>query len=525
MTLPSAGSAFGYDILSYNYHVAAAAAAAASHNSLNGSTQSLSSQKSDRSSSGRDSRSERERRDSTSRDGRSMYTNQVDHDKPPFSRVFVVCSKSHSSDDIKTAFEKYGTVEDVWVVKDKHTKESRGVAYVKFSKMSEACLAVESMDGQKINIENDSKPLKVIIAQPKSSKSTEDFNDESALTRLFVVIPKGIEEMDVRKAFESYGEVEYVQIVKDRRTGEKKGFGYVKYNRAYEAALAVENCDKCYKAVMADPKPTKSRKETTESANFFPGNPLPGISNGIDLAMSLPGSNRNPTELSNQLGFTIGSSDGGRNSNSIGNRLQVQVSPSITQEQLARLFDLIPGMELCDVKKNFSTGESKGIAVVVYNSVGSAIYAKEKLNGFEYPPGCKLIVRYAPDEEENLILPPRVPQIEIPQQSQLLYCSVPLPSPKPMSDSDNCVERLFIVCHPSPPPESVLKDIFSRFGDLIDVYLLKNKNFGYAKFSKAEAAEKAIRVLHGAEVMGKRLKVLQAEPPKGNETSRKRPRT
>lgn len=160
MTLPSANSGFGYDLLSYNYHMAAAAAAATTPQPTfnGGSTHSLTSYKSDRSSSGRESR-ERERRDSSSRDNKSLT--QVDHDKPPFSRVFVVCSKSHSSDDLKTAFEQYGCVEDVWVVKDKHTKENRGVAYVKFSKMSEACLAVESLDGKKLNNENDPKPLKV----------------------------------------------------------------------------------------------------------------------------------------------------------------------------------------------------------------------------------------------------------------------------------------------------------------------------------------------------------------------------
>ena len=165
MTLPSANSGIGYDLLSYNYHMAAAAAAASiPHPTFNGgSSHSLASYKSDRSSSGRDSRGERERRDSSSRDNKSLSSNQVDHDKPPFSRVFVVCSKSHSSDDLKTAFEQYGTVKDVWVVKDKHTKENRGVAYVKFSKMSEACLAVESLDGKKLNNENDPKPLKVCI--------------------------------------------------------------------------------------------------------------------------------------------------------------------------------------------------------------------------------------------------------------------------------------------------------------------------------------------------------------------------
>lgn len=356
------------------------------------------------------------------------------------------------------------------------------------------------------------------------------------MTRLFIVIPRGVEEQEVRSAFETFGEVEHVQIVKDRKTGEKKGFGYVRFSRAYVAALAVENCDKMYKAVMAEPRPSKIKKDMLENQVFqnnVPGVGIPSSSvpinpmgSGIDLALNIPKQSRNPQDLAAQLGFNILTPEQNRNS-SIGNRLQIQLSPSITQDQLARLFDLIPGMELCDVKKNFSTGESKGIAVVVYNSVGSAIYAKEKLNGFEYPPGYPLIVRYAPDDDQAVMSapPPRVQTLDlVPSQNQM-FCSVQLPSPKPLSESDTCVERLFIVCQPTPPPENVMKDVFSRFGDLIDVYILRNKNFGYAKYSRVESAERAMQVMHGAEIMGKKLKVLHAEPPKNNENSRKRPRT
>lgn len=38
-------------------------------------------------------------------------------DTPPFSRVFVVCSKHHREEEIRAAFQQYGLVEDVWMVK------------------------------------------------------------------------------------------------------------------------------------------------------------------------------------------------------------------------------------------------------------------------------------------------------------------------------------------------------------------------------------------------------------------------
>jgi RNA recognition motif-containing protein len=51
---------------------------------------------------------------------------------------------------------------------------------------------------------------------------------------------------------------------------------------------------------------------------------------------------------------------------------------------------------------------------------------------------------------------------------------------------------------------------------------LPNKNCGYVKFATEKAAEKAIETLHGAEVCGVRLKVLEAEEPSDDRRKRMR---
>lgn len=102
------------------------------------------------------------------------------------------------------------------------------------------------------------------------------------------------------------------------------------------------------------------------------------------------------------------------------------------------------------------------------------------------------------------------------------------------------------MCQPTPPPIYVLKDIFGRFGHLIDVYMLGGRSCGYAKYADKESADRALMVkviatctesqrshlpplftfqtLHGQEVCGSRLKVMTAEPPNAsnNDTLRKR---
>lgn len=40
----------------------------------------------------------------------------------------------------------------------------------------------------------------------------------------------------------------------------------------------------------------------------------------------------------------------------------------------------------------------------------------------------------------------------------------------------------------------VMRDVFCRFGNLIDVYVLQRKNVGYAKYASVESANEAIKV-------------------------------
>lgn len=80
-------------------------------------------------------------------------------DDPPNSRLFVITSRRVTEDEIRENFSDFGEIQGVWLVKDKQTKESKGVAYVKYAKSSQACLAMEEMHG-KVLLEG-TKPIKV----------------------------------------------------------------------------------------------------------------------------------------------------------------------------------------------------------------------------------------------------------------------------------------------------------------------------------------------------------------------------
>ncbi|XP_017388155.1 RNA-binding protein 45 isoform X4 [Cebus imitator] len=412
-------------------------------------------------------------------------------DEPPNSRIFLVISKYTPESVLRERFSPFGDIQDIWVVRDKHTKESKGIAFVKFARSSQACRAMEEMHGQCLG-PNDTKPIKVFIAQSRSSGSHRDVEDEE-LTRIFVMIPKSYTEEDLREKFKVYGDIEYCSIIKNKVTGESKGLGYVRYLKPSQAAQAIENCD---------------RKQQSEFSSF----------------------DKNDS----------------RGQEAISKRLSVVSRVPFTEEQLFSIFDIVPGLEYCEVQRDPYSNYGHG--VVQYFNVASAIYAKYKLHGFQYPPGNRIGVSFIDDGSNATDLLRKMATQMVaaqlasvvwnnPSQQQFMQfggssgsqlpqiqTDVVLPSCKKKAPPETPVkERLFIVFNPHPLPLDVLEDIFCRFGNLIEVYLVSGKNVGYAKYADRISANDAIATLHGKILNGVRLKVMLADSPR--EESNKRQRT
>ncbi|KAJ8012729.1 hypothetical protein DPEC_G00045910 [Dallia pectoralis] len=456
----------------------------------------------------------------------------TDLDDPPNSRLFLVTSKSITEEIIREQFATFGEIQDVWVVKDKQTKESKGVSFVKFAKSSEACAAMEEMHG-KCLVEG-TKPIKVFIAQARSSGSHRDVEDEE-LTRIFVMIPKTFTEDDLKDTFKTYGDIEYCIVVKNKSTGESKGLGYVRYHKPSHAATAIENCDKTYRAILAEP-----RNKTPAPDNEYFSAPR------TDHVMGDQGMNPYP-QFADSGNYTRGDL---RGTDIITRCLMVSTRASITQEQVYSLFDLVPGLDYCEMQQD-SYGFSTGNAMIRYNNLGSAVYAKNKLDGFEYPPGNRLVVAHIDDGEDrrsplgrmamqlvaaqmmSIVCNPGAAQLRktstgypspaVPQMPRV-QTDVALPPLQKLAPSDSRVkERLFVVFKPVPLPMDVLEDVFCRFGSLIEVFLVPGRNVGYMKYAERKSADDAMASLHGQTINGIKMKVMLADPPK--EESHKRQRT
>ncbi|CAM9283702.1 unnamed protein product [Lampetra planeri] len=437
-------------------------------------------------------------------------------DDPPNSRLFLVVSKTTSEADIREKFSRFGELQDLWIVKDKHTKEHKGIAFIKYARASEACRAMEEMNGQPLS--GDGKPIKAMVAQSRASNNHRDLEDED-LTRIFLMIPKTYAEEDLRENFQEYGDIEYCSILKDKNTKDSKGFGYVRFLKPSQAALAIENCDKRFKAILADPK---NRSSQSQHSHMEHAHAMSGDFTHQRNATVPPAQTPDPA---------------------ISRCLSVAVAVGVTKEQMLSLFGIIPGLEYCDVQRDPYTGYR--FAYLKYNNPASAIYAREKLNRFEYPPGFQLTVNFIEDAEAaasgsnplgmmalqlvtaqmmaTAFNTPKMGMATTPT-AEPQYLNFKLPPRQPLASQDSEMkERLFLVFSGMPPSQEALTDVFCRYGNLIEVYVLPQKNYGYAKFADGDCAKDAMDSLHGQEVCGVKMKVLPADPPK--DEARKRQRT
>ncbi|XP_057652075.1 RNA-binding protein 45 [Diorhabda carinulata] len=452
------------------------------------------------------------------------YKRNSSGNEAPHSRLFIIGSKDINEDNIREAFRDFGHIKEVWAVKDRNTGTNKGIFYVQYSKTSEAARALENMKGKFLV----NRTIKVMIASSREEGSVKgDDNEEENLKRLFIVVSKSATDNELYDYFKQFGTIEYISIVKDKENQQNKGFAYVKFVKFSDAALALEECDKKYKAVFAQPR--KRREEIYKDNRF---NQIADQSYNQDVNC--------PSFKADGI-----------------YKFSVIAASNVGQEQLWKLFDLVPSLAYCQFR---SSERNRNIYEVVYTNYQWSKYALGKFNGFEYPPRNHLIVKSESNKKTSGFLsnnaplkrsaspvgpPSSIATAEImhlaetiAQASTLIekagfspallqsklggiashsqpdadFCDKPLPPRQPLADIDSKIEaRCFVICTPSPLRNSVLQDVFSRFGNLIEVFLLNQKTYGYAKFASRESAEQAIKTLHGVQVLGVRLKVLEAD--------------
>lgn len=130
-------------------------------------------------------------------------------------------------DDVREIFSSCGEILDIHIIRDKFTKRSQGYGFITF-KDAEGKKEGLTMNGKEFF----GRVIKVNF-ESKNAASKEK-------KRLFVKnIPADKTEDDVKALFAQHGNVAEFFFIKDRATGQSKGFGFLDFETAEEAKGAL----------------------------------------------------------------------------------------------------------------------------------------------------------------------------------------------------------------------------------------------------------------------------------------------
>ncbi|KPP57649.1 heterogeneous nuclear ribonucleoprotein A0-like, partial [Scleropages formosus] len=149
-------------------------------------------------------------------------------------KLFVGGLNVQTTDDgLRKHFEQYGKLTDCVVVQNQQLKRSRCFGFVTYSTVEEADAAMAArphvVDGNNVEL--------------KRAVAREDAGKPEALAKVKKIFVGGIkddvEEENLREYFSQFGAIEKAEVISDKQTGKKRGFGFVYFEDNDSADKAV----------------------------------------------------------------------------------------------------------------------------------------------------------------------------------------------------------------------------------------------------------------------------------------------
>ena len=138
-------------------------------------------------------------------------------------------SWSLSSDDLKKAFEKFGSIEESTLIQTAVEKRSKGYGFVTFEKAEDAEKAIKAMDGTELG----GRKLQVALAKDRSKEPPNLTDDRVHVGNL----PSDYSKEEFVKLLSSFGECKDFDVL----DGNGKKFGYATFSSPDDAKKAVES--------------------------------------------------------------------------------------------------------------------------------------------------------------------------------------------------------------------------------------------------------------------------------------------
>jgi len=300
---------------------------------------------------------------------------------------------------------------------------------------------------------------KVAETEEKVISEGEEADEEDEQSNLIVnYLPQHVTEEKLKEMFAKYGELEHVKLMLDKVTQTSMGYGFVKYVKAESAAAAIAALN----GFQMDSKKLRvSYSHPRSEANVYVGN----------------------------------------------------LKPSVSKEDLEKLFSRFGSVVECKILVDHESGLSKGCGFVKFENVSNARDAINGLSGMSEDEYClrPLTVKFARKHEKphhNHYDKP-APRMRSSYSSSSSSGAGGAARHAPVEYSGFC---LFVYNLPRDYNDGALRSLFSSFGPISSANVMVDysgacKGFGFVNFDKEEDAQKAVKEMNGRVVKNNPLSV------------------
>ena len=145
---------------------------------------------------------------------------------------------------LRDHFGQHGELTDVVIMKDKMTGKSRGFGFVTYAKRADAVAAVAAshlLDGKNVEAKHAQSREAMGGRAPGGGGGGGGGGGAGRSKKVFVGgLDPGTTEEEFRTAFEKFGEVTEVVIMKEGSTGKPRGFGFCTFVEEASASACVQ---------------------------------------------------------------------------------------------------------------------------------------------------------------------------------------------------------------------------------------------------------------------------------------------
>lgn len=401
--------------------------------------------------------------------------------------------KTYEETDLFPFFSKYGVMENVTIIRDKHTGQHRGCAFVTFTSQDHAEACEQEMHNQ-FTFPGGKRPVQIRPASRNESGNRGQVDSEN---KLFVgMLPRSIAETTIRELFDPYGDITGVYLIR-RNDGIKKGCAFVKYAQRESAIAAIE---------------ALNEKMTLE---------------GVQRPLIVKFADTKSQKRARQLHATMRDSPYGAAAVSMHGpgHLAQNGAPYYMQPGPPHPIPVYPGHPTPPM--GITTAQYPSHQQAQYHAPAHTSYphtaqaaAPHPHPNFMYQQMGPYGMHAGPDAfsgqpamgdipKQRYNRSPRPPQNRYPHNTQHNMPDVVNPRPQEGPAGAN----LFIYHLPHDLTDADLATAFNPFGNVIsakvyvDKYTGESKGFGFVSYDSVISAEHAIEQMNGFQIGSKRLKV------------------